>query len=318
MSHELESMFYVAGRTAEERERNKPWHGLGTPVEEALTSAEALKIAGLDWEVNPKKLFTEGGKEVPGFVANVRSSDESVLGVVSNKYKICQNKDAFEFTDNLIGSEVKYETAGSLFNGQKVWLLAKMPKTTILGDDVEPYLCFTNSHNGKGAIQVCCTMTRVVCNNTLNLALSNAQRCWTTRHMGDLRGKLEEAKRCLALSNAYIKEFDNFAQRAVEVKFDEKMTEDLIKKLFPIEDGMSKRQLENKQKSIQEFNECLYAVDLSQFYGTLWGVINAASDFAYHGSARRNTQTIKERRMNDVFVGNSVLDSVMSVASTLV
>ena len=105
MSAEVETLFYV---------REKPWHGLGTRVEAALSSKEALIAAGLNWEVIQKKLYTKEGDCVPGFYANVRDNDNKVLGVVTNRYKIVQNREAFAFTDELLGKGVKYETAGSL------------------------------------------------------------------------------------------------------------------------------------------------------------------------------------------------------------
>ena len=193
MPANVETMFSV---------REVPWHGLGTIVQEAPTSKDALHLAGLDWNVISNPIFTADGKEIEGWKSNVRDSDNTVLGIVSNKYKIVQNAEAFEFTDELISDDVKYETAGSLRNGKQIWLLAKMPKVKVVGDDVDPYVCFTNSHDGLGSIKVCMTPVRVVCNNTLNLALSNKRRCWTTRHVGDINSKLEEARRTLALANS--------------------------------------------------------------------------------------------------------------------
>lgn len=100
MSANVETMFYV---------REKPWHGLGTMVQKAPTSAEALKLAGLDWTVEARDMWLNGGYEpIPGYKANVRSSDNKVLGVVSNKYRIVQNAEAFAFTDALIGGDVHY------------------------------------------------------------------------------------------------------------------------------------------------------------------------------------------------------------------
>ena len=165
MSHEVEQIFYVSN---EENGRFVPWHGLGTAVAEAPNSAEAIKIAGLDWTVESKPIFTAENVEIPGYKENTRSSDKSVLGIVSHRYKIVQNSEAFDFTDSLIGEGCTYETAGSLMNGKKVFLLAKMPQRKILDDEVDPFICFTNSHNGTGSIQVCMTPIRVVCQNTLN------------------------------------------------------------------------------------------------------------------------------------------------------
>lgn len=113
MSANVESMFYAG--------REKPWHGLGTQVEEAPTSADALRLAGLDWTVQRKPIQVCGGRKVDNFFANVRSSDGAVLGVVSDRYQVVQNAEAFAFTDALIGGEgqVHYETAGSLMGGRR-------------------------------------------------------------------------------------------------------------------------------------------------------------------------------------------------------
>ena len=185
MPKETENMFYV---------RETPWHGLGTNVEGSLSSREALARAGLDWNVVQKKLYTEDWNSVPGFYANVRDSDNEVLGVVTHRYRIVQNKEAFAFTDGLLGKGVRYETAGSFRGGRKTWILARLPKQYRLADDkVIPYLVFCNSHDGSGSIKAAMTPVRVLCNNTLNLALQQADRIWTASHTGDMRGKLEDA-----------------------------------------------------------------------------------------------------------------------------
>ena len=119
----VETMMYV---------REKPWHGLGTCVEEALTSSEAIEKAGLDWNVIPCPVFDDRHIQIMGYTANTRDKDNAVLGIVGSRYSIVQNKEAFDFTDALIGEGMKYETAGSLKGGRQVWLLGKMPQTDIL------------------------------------------------------------------------------------------------------------------------------------------------------------------------------------------
>lgn len=179
MAHEVETMFYA---------REKPWHGLGERVEEALCSFDALKLGGLNWTVIQKPIFTNDYIEVTGYKANVRSKDDKVLGVVTDRYKVVQNSTAFEFTDSLLGDGIRYETAGSLQEGRKVWLLARLPEIyKVAGDDVNSYLVFSNSHDGSGAIRCCITPIRVVCQNTLNLALHDAHRIWSTIHVGDAK-----------------------------------------------------------------------------------------------------------------------------------
>lgn len=135
MAANVEKMFYV---------RETPWHGLGTKVMEAPASGEALKIAGLDWKVIQEPIYTTEKEPIEGFKVNVRDSDRRVLGVVSDRYKIVQNQEAFSFTDELLGEGVRYETAGSLQNGRKVWLLARMPHEYIIsGERITPYLVFS-------------------------------------------------------------------------------------------------------------------------------------------------------------------------------
>ena len=176
MAANVESMFYT---------RKAPWHGLGVRVEEVLGSKEALIQAGLDWKVEQTDVYAASGERIPGYKANIRDIDRSVLGIVGDRYKIVQNEEAFAFTDGLLGEGVKYETAGSLAGGKIVWMLAKLPEKYIIsGDAIEPYLVFCNSHDGSGAIRVAMTPVRVVCQNTLNLALKGASRVWSARHTG--------------------------------------------------------------------------------------------------------------------------------------
>ena len=136
MAHEIETAFYT---------REPAWHKLGIVLPEAPTSEDAIVAAGLDWTVEKKPIFDADGNQINNYFANTRDKDNSVLGIVSGRYEIVQNKEAFDFTDSLIDEGMTYEAAGSLKEGKVVWLLGKLPKTAILGDDVEPYVCFTNS-----------------------------------------------------------------------------------------------------------------------------------------------------------------------------
>ena len=167
MPANVETMFSV---------RETPWHGLGRIIMDAPASREALELAGLDWQVESRYIYSSTGAMIPGYRANVRSTDDAVLGVVSDRYRIVQNEEAFQFTDDLLGEGVTYETAGSLQGGKKVWMLARLPrKYLIAGDQVVPYLVIFNSHDGSSGVKVAMTPIRVVCQNTLNLALNTAQ-----------------------------------------------------------------------------------------------------------------------------------------------
>ena len=160
--------------------KERPWHGIGTVVEDAPTSDDAIKIAKLDWKVTQVPVMSNR-IEIPNYFCNFREDINMPLGIVKGRYKVVQNNEAFDFVDNIIGNdkiECCYETAGSLFNGKKIFLLVKLPNKELLGDDVENYLFFTNSHDGSSALTAGITNVRVVCNNTLQMALAGAKRTW--------------------------------------------------------------------------------------------------------------------------------------------
>ena len=306
----VETMYYVSN---EENGRFVPWHGLGTPVEKAPTSTEAIVLAGLDWTVDQRPIYDAFGKEIPKYVANTRSSDNSVLGIVTDKYKIVQNAEAFEFTDSLLDEGLTYETAGSLRDGKTVWLLAKMPQRDILGDAFEPYICFTNSHDGSGSIRVCMTPTRVVCWNTLNLAINTASRSWATKHMGDMKSKLDEAKHTLGLATAYINGLSAEAERLVNIKVSDDKLLAILDEMFPVDKDLdSKRKIINIEAAKNNILKCYDAPDIKGFKGTAWGIINAAADFVDHVTPTRLTKNYQENNWGRIMNGHPIVDTLLS------
>lgn len=301
MAANVETMFYV---------RETPWHGLGTRVMEAPTSKEALIAAGLDWKVLQEPIYTGTEETIEGYRANVRETDRRVLGVVSERYKVIQNEEAFAFTDALLGEGVRYETAGSLQGGRKVWMLAHMPHEYIIsGERISPYLLFSNTHDGSGAVKVALTPIRVVCNNTLNLALNTAKRCWTTIHTGDIKNKMQEAKNTLLLAETYMdslgKEFENLRMK----KLSDKQVMEYIEILLPMEDGSTPQQIRN-MKRLQEDMKSRYfeAPDLKGVGKNAYRFINAVSDFATHAEPLRKTANYRENLFAKTMEGNPVID----------
>lgn len=305
MAANVETMFYV---------REKPWHGLGTMVQEALSSADALRIAGLDWQVTQKPIQVCGGNRIENYKANIRSTDGKVLGIVSDRYQIVQNEDAFSFTDELIGGDVRYETAGSLQEGKKIWMLAKMPATKIVGDDVEPYLCFSNTHDGSGAIRVCMTPIRVVCNNTLNLAFNGAKRQWSTRHVGDLKYKMQEARLCLELAEQYMDGLAQYADRLANTTVSDEQIDKLLAEMFPVdEEKDGERKKNSAKKAKEEFMICYLRPDIAKFLNTGWGLVNAMSDMVTHTAPRRQTANYQENNWGRIMDGHKMLDKMVDL-----
>ena len=300
MAANVETMFSV---------REKPWHGLGTIVAEAPSSSEALRLAGLDWEVEQQAIFTKSGV-VEGFKANVRSTDKKVLGVVSDRYKIIQNKDAFAFTDKLLGAGVRYETAGSLQGGKKIWLLATLPKEYIIaGERISPYLVFSNTHDGSGAVRVAITPIRVVCNNTLNLALNTATRSFSMVHTGDIRGKVSEAKQTLFMADQYMENLGREFERLRKVKVTDQQVKEYIELLLPIENGASLTTVKNTRKLRDDMRARYYdAPDLKDVGNNAYRFINAVSDFATHSNPLRRTANYQENLFMRTYEGNPMID----------
>ena len=295
--------------------REKPWHGLGTVVEEAPASADALRLAGLDWNVVQKDIFTNHGK-VDGYKANVRDIDNQVLGVVTDRYKVIQNVDAFAFTDELLGEGVKYETAGSLQGGKKVWLLARLPREYIIsGERITPYLVFSNTHDGSGAVRVAITPVRVVCNNTLNLALDTASRSFSMIHAGDIRGKINEARQTLFMADTYMEHLGKEFEHLRKVKLTDQQVKEYIEVLLPIEKDASMLAAKNTRRLREDLRARYYdAPDLKNVGGNnAYRFINAVSDFATHASPIRRTKNYQENLFMRTYEGNPMIDKAYSM-----
>lgn len=308
MSAEVESMLSV---------REVPWHGLGTIIDEAVSSAQALELAGLNWTVRQEPVIYKG--QDSGYKMNIRSTDDKVLGVVGGRYKPVQNADAFAFTDELIGGgDVVYETAGSLSTGRRVWMLAKMPDTRILDDVVEPYLCLTNSHDGFGSLKVCMTPIRVVCQNTLNLALQKASRTWNVRHTGNIEGKMKEAQHTLGLASKYMEALAEEAEALYDIKIAPKDFKELTQTLFPITDEMSRRKEEAQYLLQCQLKKAWEMDDLGNIKGTGWGFMNAISDMATHRPPARKTENHRENNFMYVIDAPALLDQALKLLKTRV
>lgn len=301
MAANVETMFSV---------REKPWHGLGIIVKEAPTSADAIRLAGLDWSVVQEPIYTNFNRVVDGYRANVRSSDRKVLGVVSDRYKVVQNVDAFSFTDELLGKGVRYETAGSLQEGKKVWLLARLPREYIIaGERISPYLVFSNTHDGSGSVKVAITPVRVVCNNTLNLALGTAKRSFSMIHTGNIQDKIQEAKDTLFLAEEYMDCLGVEFERLRRQKITDAQVKEYIESLLPMEKDPTPIQSKNIIRLREDMMKRYYdAPDLQKVGSNAYRFINAVSDFATHSNPLRRTANYNENLFARTVDGNPLID----------
>lgn len=268
-----------------------------------------LRAGRLDWRVEQTPIYTPHG-QVEGYRANVRNTDGQVLGVVTDRYKVIQNTEAFAFTDELLGSGVRYETAGSLQGGRKVWLLARLPREFIIaGERISPYLVFSNTHDGSGAVRVAVTPIRVCCNNTLNLALSTATRSFSMVHTGDVKGKVAEARQTLFMADTYMENLGREFERLRKQKMTEQQVQEYIALLLPIEEGASDITAKNVTKLRNDMAARYFdAPDLKGLGNNAYRFINAVSDFATHAEPIRKTRNYQENLFMRTCEGNPVID----------
>ena len=301
MAAEVETMFST---------RVKPWHGIGTVVAECPNSKEAIELAGLDWKVEQKDIFTEGGIPVSGYKANVRDSDQSVLGVVSDRYQVVQNEEAFAFTDELLGEGVRYETAGSLQGGRRTFILAKLPQRFIIaGDEIMPYFVVMNSHDAGCSIKAAMTPVRVVCQNTLNLALRTAKRVWMTKHTSNIMDRIDDARMTLQFAERYMKEMGKSVDELSRKRLTDKKVMEYMSEFFPVTEDMTDAQKKNNLILLNDMKARYFdAPDLKGMDKNGYRFVNAVADFATHAEPIRRTKNYRENLFLKTVEGNPLTD----------
>lgn len=276
------------------------WHGLGQVLSHVPTSEEMIVAAGLDWTVNPEEVWTQYGK-VSGYVANTRSDSKEVLGVVSDKYQLVQNRDAFAFLDGLTKDGViRYEAAGALKGGRRVWALARMPgvDTIAEGDDVLRYVLFATSHDGSHRLTATPTSVRVVCANTMAVAEQTELKL-TFRHSGNMQSKLQFAQRYIAQFNERFDDFRDKAKLLASKKLTGTQARDYIEKLFPVAAPDAKRATTVRETKVAAIRQA-YANERQKvggIGGTWWSMFNAVTEYVdhvqngYHGSQEQKAES---------------------------
>lgn len=194
-----------------------------------------------------KDVCTPDGTPILGYKANVRDYDQSILGVVSDRYQVVQNKEAFAFTDELLEDGVRYETAGALQGGKRTFLLARLPQRFIIaGDEISPYFVIMNSHDGSCAIKAAMTPVRVVCQNMLNLAFRTAKRTWMTKHTSNIMERIEDARTTLQFAERYMGELGKGIDELAKKRMTDKKVMEYMSEFFPITEDMTTTQKKNK------------------------------------------------------------------------
>ena len=290
--------------------QQKAWHGLGQIVEDYPTSEEAIKFAGLDYEVVKSPLFTKGSSlietedgvklgsselEVSDYFANIRTDNNAVLGVVGKDYHIVQNCEAFSFFDSIVGSNkgILYETAGALGKGERIFITAKLPDYIRVGngDDItEKYIFLTTSHDGSGSITAAFTPVRIVCQNTLNASLRNMTNVVRIKHTSGAKQRIETAHKVMGLANTMSNQLEGMFNEWSKIR----ISDDDVKQLIQVSLCPNKKTLELLKKGDEDEVSTMFKNTVEDAFayammsetqqmettkGTLFGAYNAVTGY---------------------------------------
>jgi phage/plasmid-like protein (TIGR03299 family) len=230
------------------------------------------------------------GRSHKDYFATVRTNpfdgENDVLGVVGERYKVLQNEELFQFGDNLLDGG-RWETAGSIKNGTVVFGSLALNRNTELdpkgrGDKVNNYLLVHTSHDGSLAIQASVTPVRVVCQNTLNMAVGSngkrAKQSFRIRHTQTVHGKVQAAREALGLANQYLDEFDKAAAEMIAKEISDKTFFDIINAVYPKPEENAKGALTKWENKIDVLNDIYNGPTCENIKGTAWGAYNALTE----------------------------------------
>ena len=302
MAHELETQNGVASFASF---REPAWHNLGTVFDTEKNTNEMLVAANLNnWNVRledleiPSSLVSDKSYQ---YVVRTNPTDKTqtdVLGIVGERYVPLQNEDLFSFGDNILDGGGRWETAGSIRGGRVVFGSLALERETVLdpngvADVVKTYLLINTSHDGSIAIQASITPVRVVCANTLNVALNRTKKkdgvkqSFKIRHTQTAEGKITVARQALGMANSYMDEFDKMAHAMIAKEISAKDFNDIILAAYPKPELDTKGAVKKWENKVDMINDIYTGEYNGMISGNAWGAFNALTErLDWYRSAR--------------------------------
>ena len=304
-------------------DRTTTWHAIGKDVQECMDMEQVLQKSGLDYTVEKRPVFTNFGEDndqkliIPNRFVTVRKEDNHTYDVVSDKFEIVQNKDAFDFV-NYMGDEIFYEKAGETQNGM-VYVIAKLPDVDILGDTFTPHVIFRNGFSGKVKITAAICPLRLVCQNQFNFAFKNTQNAITIRHVQNANEKLAEAREVLKMSADYMAELNKQAEKYAGMKLSEMQIAKILDQMFPIDniEEMNPYKRKTLLEARTAFARAHEAEDNQNFKGTAWGLINAYTDYITHKVPQGKADTRDEGKFMTVTFHPAMMNQILTAIQTV-
>jgi phage/plasmid-like protein (TIGR03299 family) len=309
MAHALEEM---NGEVAFALRGEPAWHGLANVLfdkDEHINTQSMLDSAKLsNWNIQLEEIQnpTNYRSHKSSYYVtrnNPFDNGTDILGVVGEKYKVVQNESLFEFGDNLLDGGASWESAGSIKNGTVVFGSLVVPKEFTLdpdgaNDKTKTYLLVHTSHDGSVSVQASITPVRVVCQNTLNLALDSVKQSFKLRHTATVEGKIQVAREALGLTFRYMDDFEAEAKALFETSVTDLEFNKIITAIYPKPDELNKQGTTVWSNKIDLVNDIYFKSPTQEnIKGTAWGVFNALTERLDYFRGDRKAKNSSQNRL---------------------
>jgi phage/plasmid-like protein (TIGR03299 family) len=286
--------------------RETTWARIGTDVGGITTVDDILTKAGLDYTVVKEPMFLRDGVEVTSRIATVKTRPEDGLrpalrepaGVVSERYTICQNREAFQFLEEI--PNIEFVRAGETYNGM-VYIIGRLPDLKVVDDTFTPYVIFQNSHNGWFSLRATICPLRIVCQNQFNMSFGEMQNTISIRHSSRIADTMAEAQQLLRDTALYMQGFTNTALELAQLKITDADRNRICDAFFNATKAVTERQQEILAEKKAALARCYADDDNSNYRGTAWGLINAATDLETHKARKASENSLDSAFLNVTF-----------------
>ncbi|NBW11612.1 MAG: DUF945 domain-containing protein [Caulobacteraceae bacterium] len=305
MAHALE----ISGNEVAFAVRGEPaWHKLGMVFDkdQTVTTSEMLEMAKLNnWNVRLEDLavpegYTNSASNQLVVRDNPFTNTPEVLSVVGDRYKVVQNEELFAFGDGILDGGATWESAGSIKGGRQIFGSLSVPREFILdpegaNDKTVTYLLVHTSHDGSTAVSASITPVRVVCQNTLNVALKNTKQSFKIRHTATVGGRIDEARRVLGLTYDHLDNFETVARELFETSMTDAQFNEIVKAIYPEPESGSAKVAQTRWSNKVDLLNDLWTTSVTNanIKNTAWGALNAMTErIDYFRTARKDGEAL--------------------------
>ena len=297
--------------------RQSTFANLGKSIKNSETVEAALVDAELNYEVHKTPIYTNGVL-IEGNYATCPTFDDgqtygTPFGIVSDKYQVINNNEAFSFIDCI--PDLEFEKMGETKGGM-IYFIGKLPELNILGDSFDSHLIFRTSHNGRYNLQATICPLRIICQNQFNIAFKESPNTITIRHSRQAPERIEEARRVITAHGEYYKTLQIQANEWATTHVGAYSIQQVVDDLFPIKEDMKEFQKDRMEEARHLFNKALNSNDNQNFKNSMWGMINAYSDYITHREPARQTATATENRFMSVTFDPAIMNNFIQLVQS--